>query len=121
MRPRDMAKIGCLFLQGGVWNGARVISEKWVEESTAWQVSHPEHLSGYGYQWTILKYKDNSLSRELYIYFASGYGGQYITVVPELSLVVVITAGNYGTSEPIVDLCPDYVFPAVTDMMRREL
>ena len=120
LRPRDMAKIGYLYMQGGNWNGRQIISQKWIEESTAWHVSPADALSGYGYQWSILRYQDKNLSRELYIYFASGYGGQSIIVVPELSMVVVITAGNYRNPKPIEDFCPDYVFASVIDMTENE-
>ena len=115
LRPRDIAKIGQLFLQRGNWKGKQLISREWVDKSTAWHGSPPDALSGYGYQWHILKHYDQHLSRELYIYFASGYGGQAIIVTPELDLVVVITAGNYGVQNSSADICPDYVFAAVTE------
>lgn len=87
LRPRDMAKIGQLVLQGGVWRGRRIVSQEWLRDSTR------EHLSGdgvgYGYQWRTAKVKQGG--RELTIIWASGYGGQRIFIVPDLEAVAVIT------------------------------
>ena len=52
MRPRDMAKIGLMILNGGKWGGQRVVSQKWVTESTEAHVTgNLISGSGYGYQW----------------------------------------------------------------------
>jgi len=58
LRPRDMAKIGFLFLENGVWNGERIISEAWVNESTQTFISLPwvSWADGYGYQWWMKGY-----------------------------------------------------------------
>ena len=56
LKPRDMAKIGYLFLKNGRWNGKQIVSQKWVNESTKahlTQAHMPDFAlgSGYGYQW----------------------------------------------------------------------
>ncbi len=82
MLPRDMAKIGYLYLKGGLWDGEQVVPSAWIAASTRKHV--PATLQdGYGYQWWI----DSSG-----IYMALGYGGQFIFVVPELNMVVVFTS-----------------------------
>lgn len=86
MIPRDMGKIGLLFLNHGSWNGKQLISEEWVKEATMKHidtigVDPGEH--GYGYQWWM-----NSFGG----YSARGIGGQFIFVLPEENLVVVFTS-----------------------------
>ncbi|MBN1813276.1 MAG: serine hydrolase [Anaerolineae bacterium] len=94
LTPRDMAKFGYLYLQGGVWEGEQVVPADWVEASVT--------PAQYGYQWWRLAGGG---------YAALGYGGQRIAVVPDLDLVVVIT-GNFSgvTSGYLVDA---FVVPAV--------
>jgi CubicO group peptidase (beta-lactamase class C family) len=93
MRPRDALKLGQLYLSGGTWNGRRVVSQRWVERSTA---NHATMGDGrtYGYTWWRheLRVGDRVYSE----YEASGNGGQLVMVVPELDLVVMFTAGNYN-------------------------
>ena len=52
LRPRDMAKIGQLMLDKGVWQGKRIVSEKWVQASLTKRVT-AEYGWGYGYQWRL--------------------------------------------------------------------
>jgi CubicO group peptidase (beta-lactamase class C family) len=109
LRPRDMAKFGALYLNGGVWNGERIVSEAWVEASTA------EHVSlswggGYGYQWWQRTYKAGATSVDSF--YAAGWGGQRITVFPSLDMVVVFTGGNYVQQEPVDEIISRYILPA---------
>ena len=94
MTPRDMAKFGLLFLNGGEWKGARIISESWTRESVQW-VHDFSPFRGYGYLWWLNKwqYKDELITS----FSASGNGGQYIMVFPDLDMVVVFTGGNYNS------------------------
>lgn len=79
MRPHDLARIGCLYLQKGRWGRRRVLSEHWVTESTKGWVDGTL-FDRYGYQWWV---DDGG------IYMAVGYKGQYLFVVPEKELVAV--------------------------------
>ena len=93
MRPRDLLKFGQLYLNGGTWNGQRVVSESWVRRSTAHQIDAGNGGSdGYGWHRNTLKIG----GRDYQEYEANGNGGQFLIVVPELELAVVFTAGNYG-------------------------
>lgn len=85
LTPRDMAKIGVLMAKNGLWNGARVVSETWIKESTRDQSS----FSNYGYYWYPIEDK---------AFYAEGHGGQLIWVYPEYDLVVVITSDSYAKS-----------------------
>jgi CubicO group peptidase (beta-lactamase class C family) len=82
LTPRDMAKIGYLYLRGGQWDGKQVVPAGWVEASTRKHISATLE-DGYGYQWWV----DDSG-----YYMALGYAGQFIFVVPEKDLVVVFVS-----------------------------
>lgn len=94
LRPRDMAKIGYLYVNEGRWSGQQIVPASWIVESTRTHVPL-DSISGYGYQWWIDVEPLNGRPTPLPI--ARGNGGQRIYVVPELRLVAVITAGNYNS------------------------
>ena len=108
VRPRDLAKIGQLYLDGGVWNGRRILDRSWVERSTRAQIEINETTTGMdaarfaaiatrgadGFAWH--RYGVRVGERRVESYEASGNGGQFLIVVPEFDLVVVLTGGNYG-------------------------
>jgi CubicO group peptidase (beta-lactamase class C family) len=81
--PHDMAKFGFLYLNDGWWDGERVLPEGWVTAATTPHARAGTLDEDYGYQWWV---NDDS-------YSALGYGGQYITVSPELDMVAVFTSG----------------------------
>jgi CubicO group peptidase (beta-lactamase class C family) len=110
LRPRDMAKLGDLYLNGGVWNGERVLSEEWIEASTKEYASTPWE-DGYGYQWWRKTYRSENVSVDAF--YANGWGGQRITVFPSLDMVVVFTGGNYVGQEPVDEIITRYILPAV--------
>jgi len=113
LRPRDMAKIGQLMLDKGVWQGNRIISEKWVEASLKKRVT-AEFGWGYGYQWRLGHAVIGDQLIDLF--FAAGRGGQHIIVVPDQRLVAVFTAqpiDNPGGPNRNLIMMADYVLPAV--------
>ncbi len=91
LRPRDMAKIGYLFLKDGIWKGRQIVSEAWVRASTTAHVTG-DLISGtgYGYQW----WRGTSRigDRDIDAFYAAGHGGQFIVQIPELDAVLVITS-----------------------------
>ena len=95
MTSRDMAKIGQLILNNGKWNGKQVVSEKWVREATTPKTK----ITGidYGYLWWNIPYKIKE--RKVVSKVATGNGGQYIMVLPELEMVAVLTGGAYNSQE----------------------
>lgn len=96
MRPRDMAKLGLVFLKGGVWQGRQVVPAAWVAESTRLHLSaKPKSPNDYGYLWWVRKLTTPKGAVVDY-YQAEGDGGQYIVVLPAQDMVVVATGGNYG-------------------------
>jgi len=92
LRPRDMAKIGQLVLAGGRWNDRQLVPKAWIETSTTLKIEATDNQS-YGYLWWLGRSRHNG--RVVHWIGALGRGGQYIRIVPELDLVVVVTAGYY--------------------------
>lgn len=74
MTTRDMAKIGQLFLQHGLWNEQCLISKQWVNESTV-----PQILTNKGYHYGYLWWRGRIDTHDFF--YASGNGGQYITLL----------------------------------------
>jgi len=119
LRPRDMAKFGQLFLNKGAWNGEQLISEEWCTESTMMHIDPNDYSNdfkwsdGYGFQWWQKEY--SSAGNKYDSYFASGWGGQLIIVIPELEAVIVFTGGNYFTNEKIscYEIVEEYIIPAL--------
>jgi CubicO group peptidase (beta-lactamase class C family) len=97
LRPRDMAKIGQLVLADGRWNDRQIVPRGWIETSTAPKIKATDDQS-YGYLWWLGRSLLNG--REVHWTGALGRGGQSIRIVPELDLVVVVTAGYYQDYSP---------------------
>lgn len=114
LTARDMAKFGQLYLDGGVWQGKRLLSKSWVDDSTSAKWSFKENEgSGYGYFWWIAEHEIAG-HREKYFY-AMGHGGQAIFVLPSHSLVFVTTAANYDSTDAHTfpnQMLRQYVVPA---------
>jgi CubicO group peptidase (beta-lactamase class C family) len=98
MRPRDLLKLGFLYLNHGQWKGRRVLSEDWIERSSALQVPkiQTNGKNDYGYLWWEREVP--TARGPVKVLFAWGVGGQYLFVAPSLNLVCVITGGNYKDS-----------------------
>jgi CubicO group peptidase (beta-lactamase class C family) len=96
LRPRDLARIGQLVLQGGHWAGRQLVPEDWLRESIAPRV-RVEPFVQYGYQWWSVTASFGDATMPWFGAF--GNGGQRLIVVPDLALVVVVTAGNYNAPD----------------------
>lgn len=97
MTPRDMAKLGLLYLHGGVWEGRPVVPAAWVRESTqpqnnAFHVStgKVEPIRFYGYHWWL--WEDSWYNGMSHAIHAMGYAGQNIVILPRLNMIIVTTA-----------------------------
>lgn len=111
LRPVDMLKFGQLYLQKGNWEGTQIIAKEWIEQSTQASVYLDDF--DYGYQWW--RFADqNSIVANLAqndVYFAWGFGGNFIFVVPHLNLVIVSTATNFEESTQFFPILNEYIFP----------
>ena len=85
--PADMAKLGVLWLNGGVWQGRQIIQADWMAAASSVQMAIGGGVN-YGYGFWIGK------DRNAPVFFANGRGGQRIVMLPERHAVEVITAGG---------------------------
>jgi len=110
LRPRDMAKIGYLVLQGGRWQGKQIVSEQWLEESLKQHA--PD--AAYGYQWWLGQLQTGE--RKVAVGGAQGRGGQFILVMPSVQMVAVFTGWNDGNGfgEQPFDMLRDFILPALS-------
>jgi CubicO group peptidase (beta-lactamase class C family) len=114
VRARDFMKFGQLMLNGGTWNGKRILDASYAKAA----VSPQYHLRNvyYGYLWWIeyYPYKD----REVLGYSARGAGGNLVFVIPKLDLVVTTMAGNYSNRRGMKylgNLIANSILPAVRE------
>jgi CubicO group peptidase (beta-lactamase class C family) len=124
LRPRDQLKLGQLYLNGGVWNGKRVVSKDWVEKSISRKTTFGKTLGAdhdYGYGWHLYHFETDDHSYRAYA--AGGNGGQIVMVIPDLELVVGFTGGAYGEFAKWykwqTELVPQFIIPAATSTTIR--
>lgn len=114
---RDLAKFGFLYLKEGIWRNKQIVPPEWIEESTQSKLELPQEIQSdsvkdYGYNWWIIS------THNYYGYLAAGRSGQYLCVVPDLDLVIVITSEEYtsgGYSFQHLSILNDYVIPAIVE------
>jgi CubicO group peptidase (beta-lactamase class C family) len=107
---RDLAKLGYLYLNGGRWDGVQVVPAGYVHASTQRQSQPPPggRFDGYGYQWWVTSEHGHPS------FVAVGYGGQFIQVIPDLDLVVVITSDAENGRDDAQQLVGEVIVPAAT-------
>jgi CubicO group peptidase (beta-lactamase class C family) len=116
LTPRDMAKLGYLYLHNGAWEGKQIIPEEWVRESLQTHINlgvsfnPPYQHYGYGYLWWTTNMGGHP------VFYALGHGGQYIYILPTLDLVVVITqkTESHNAGDPF-EIIRKYFAAAVQD------
>jgi CubicO group peptidase (beta-lactamase class C family) len=113
LKPLDMAKFGYLYLHNGTWGTQQLLSEEWVQITTA-TITMLSTTHGYAAQWHTMP--------DLGVYYAAGLYGQYIFVSPEYDLVAVFTSG-YGINDYDEDpqMFRDYIITAVNDATSQSL
>jgi CubicO group peptidase (beta-lactamase class C family) len=120
--PRDFMKFGQLMLDGGTWNGHRILSRQWCEHASSPLVDIPGFSPvapafdvRYGYLWWVINYPYKGASLRAFAMW--GNGGQFVMVVPKLNLVMEILTGNYadGPIDRTIQQTyfPRYVLPAI--------
>jgi CubicO group peptidase (beta-lactamase class C family) len=113
MTPRELLAFGNLYLhRGRAPDGRQVLPEAWIDSSWVSRGTSPWSGDGYGYGWWIRRAPAQA------VYYAWGYGGQMVFVVPPLELVVVMTSDAYsaregGHVEALRRMVTDEIVPAV--------
>lgn len=111
MRPRDMAKLGQLVLDGGRWRGRQVVPEEWIAATIAPGLPTSYEGCSYGYLIWLCEAGDGTDIVEM-----SGRGGQEVLIAPAHRLVLVTTAGDYGNPDADLQawrLLEETVLPAL--------
>ncbi|MEV3908280.1 serine hydrolase domain-containing protein [Streptomyces canus] len=104
-----VARLGLLYLRGGVWEGERLLSESWVAEATRTQISHgappvggwSDWQQGYGFQFWMARHG----------YRGDGAYGQFCVVLPEQDVVLAITSETLDMQK-VLDLAWEHLLPA---------
>jgi len=117
LTARDTAKLGLLYLRGGRWGDEQVVPEAWVRECLKMHVDLTvagQPPSGYGYLWWVLA-PDPRGDGKQFVYAARGRLGQYIFIVPEHDMVVVVLADAKTSPEMAkpMQVFYDRILPAV--------
>ncbi|WP_342561655.1 serine hydrolase [Paenibacillus sp. FSL R7-0345] len=120
LRPAHLLRFGQLYLQRGQWEHRQLIAPELVDRSTqtAILVEAPRR-GGYAWHWWTDSYihpdKDSAVS-DLYYYYARGYGGQFVYVLPELETVVVLTQDHRGKQKPVIEVFRESVAPLLVQL-----
>jgi len=88
IRPEDIAKIGQLVLQKGIWNGHHLVSEDWIKEASSFQIATPENLGSYNYGYQMW------VGRHQNVFLFNGMFGQNVLGFPDTGILIVSNAGN---------------------------
>ncbi|MHB1629976.1 MAG: serine hydrolase domain-containing protein [Bacilli bacterium] len=108
VKTEDIAKFGQLYLQRGVWQGRRLLSEAWIEEAISPFLpvksgSNSDWEQGYGYQFWRCRHR---------AYRADGAFGQFCLVMPEQDAVLAITSG-VSDLQAVLDCVWEHLLPAL--------
>lgn len=113
LKPRDMARMGLLISNNGVWEGEQVIPAEYIAEASAKQIDNsitgnpdPNWTCGYGYQMWRCKFG---------AFRADGMGGQYIVMLPEKQLVVIFTSALGSDIGYDLNVIEDDLLPGIFD------
>jgi len=110
LRSEDLAKFGLLYLQKGMWNGKRLLSEEWVAAASSLQTStggNPDSNwdAGYGYQFWRNKVTG---------YRADGAFGQFSFILPQYDAVLAMTSGT-SDMHGVMNAVWEHILPALHD------
>jgi CubicO group peptidase (beta-lactamase class C family) len=108
LHTRDALKLGLLALRNGMWDKAQIVSADWIATSTSAQsAGYPDSFGAYGWLWWVQPV------RGVAAYCAAGSGGQYLHVIPELDLLVLVTSNHDRLHAENKQIARDFVVPAL--------
>ncbi len=119
LSPRDMARFGYLYMENGYLDLKQIVPAEWIEHSVQNHRNYTEPWEemddvGYGFQWWTGRFD------EYPVYFASGFGGQWILNVPDLNMIIVatmnaFTENNWQQMESLIPIIYNNILPAVIE------
>ena len=115
LRTRDLAKIGQMLIDGGVWDEQQVVSDDWVSKATQPSV-RANQMQQYGYQFWRRDWA--SECDPVSASYMSGNGGNNIVLLPDMDAVIILTRQHYGQRgmhQQSIRLIENYLLPAVID------
>src|SRR4029078_10195128 len=115
VKTEDIAKLGQLYLQKGLWNGKRLLSEAWIDQATKLEIRNAKDgdsaaatsdwAQGYGYQFWRCRHN---------AFRGDGAFGQFCIVIPDKDVVVAVTSESFDL-QASMNLVWDNLFPAIKD------
>jgi hypothetical protein len=106
MIPRDMLKFGILYTDTGMFDHKRVLSEEWVKKAT------DKNITDFKYNYFWWRFNEFIEEKSIYGYSARGFGGQTITIVSELDLIIVTTNSPTGSEIGVNEIVRKFIIPA---------
>ena len=118
LRPRELTKIGSLFLNDGYWGEQQIITPDWISQSTYPYIETDNLIpqsDAYGYQWWIMDFQANGQTYDCF--FAAGWGDQYMFIFPAEEMIVTIHCGNFlqGGSISIFNLVENFILSGLIE------
>lgn len=105
IQSESLAKVGQMWLDGGVWNGEQLISKKWIAQMNTRQANGGDY--GYGFQTWMCAWPGTVR--------ADGALGQYVIVVPDKDVVIVLTEASFTNGKPQRGLIWNKFLPSLSD------
>lgn len=112
----DLAKIGYLYLNGGVWDGKRLISADWVRQSLTPAIDTGWQGLKYGFKWWLQPLEGG----KEYVWHAIGFGGQRLMVFPSQQLIATFTGWDIIKDPEVDSELANRLLPAVRSAACRE-
>jgi len=118
LRPRDLLRIGTMIVDGGVFQGRRIVAKAWLDASFAPSTQTPDGLD-YGYLWFLGAAPVAEPKKQLKWMGGFGNGGQRLWLMPDVGLSAVIMSGNYNAPDAWVTptrVWREIVIPSLSEM-----
>jgi CubicO group peptidase (beta-lactamase class C family) len=113
LTSRDLLKVAQLYLDGGKWQGTRIVQQNWVHNSTQ-PHARIDDATEYGYLWWLKSFRHGENSYPAFL--MTGNGGNKVLGIPTLDMTVVITSTNFnsrGMHEQTDKILTDYILASV--------
>ncbi|MFI2855671.1 serine hydrolase domain-containing protein [Paenibacillus sp. JSM ZJ436] len=125
LTPKSLLHFGQLYLQKGCFDGTQLISERLLQQSIEPRMATEPPRSGhYAWHWWVDTFRDERSEGsgfgqgvELSYYYARGFGGQFVYVLPQLETVVVLTEDKRKKDRHKIDIFRQWIVPLLVQEM----